>query len=180
MQGGTLILVLAAVFAVINPHASQATSWEVEEHIRQVIKELPSDSWLRVALLQGARGNGVRFAWMDQMSQQRIKRVEVYVDIRFDRRARPKNLTAGRTLYFTQYDDSAPLSDGERLKAIRVIGLENELGQLALQQALHGSWVEHPRQRPIVARAKVVFFDDEWLPRVPLLYTTLSPPNTAN
>jgi ethanolamine utilization microcompartment shell protein EutL len=52
----------------------------VEKHIQQIMKELPSESLLRGLLLQGARGNGVHYAWMDELSKHGIKRVVVGVD----------------------------------------------------------------------------------------------------
>ncbi|MFZ0636881.1 MAG: hypothetical protein WA755_00370 [Candidatus Acidiferrales bacterium] len=162
-----LILVLTVAAPMRNWKAEQVSSSAVEEHIREVIKELPPNSLLRGELLQGARGDGVHYPWMDDMQKEGIKRVVVWVDIRFDPRGRPKQMSVDRTQYFTEYDaGGAPVSETERLKVIRASGLENQLNNLALHRAMHGAWVDVPRPkpRPFVGRTTVEFLDDEWLP----------------
>jgi hypothetical protein len=146
--------------------ARPATSPAVEEHIRQVIKQLPPDSLLRRALLRGARGDGVHHPWMDEMRRQGIKRVLVWIDIRFKRNGHPKRMRLDRTEYFAQYSGGAPISDAKRLAAIRASGLEKELDNLALQRAARGHWLDVPRPRPhpFLGGTIVEFFDDEWLP----------------
>jgi len=143
-----------------------ASSPAVEEHIRDIIRELPPDSELRRELLLGARGNGVHYAWMDQMRKQGIKRVVVWIDIRFNHKGRPKKMGLNRTEYFAQYEGGIPISDDARLGVTRATGLEKELTTLALERARHGSWVDvpRPRPRPFIGGTQVQFLDDEWLP----------------
>ena len=168
----SLILALIVAVPMINPQAEQGTSPAVEEHIRELIKELPIDSGLRSALVRGDRGDGVHFAWMDEMRNEGIKRAAVWVDIRFDRHGRPKQLTVGRIRYFAAYEGGVPISESERLDAIRTSGLEDELSKLALQRATHRFWFERPRPRPnpFVGGIGIEFFGDEWLPDLPALY----------
>lgn len=168
----SLILALIMSVPMVNPQAERVTSPAVEEHIHELIKMLPTDSGLGRALVRGARGDGVHFAWMDEMRKQGIKRADVWVDIRFDRHSRPKQLTVGRIRYFAAYEGGMPISESERLDAFRTGGSEIELSKLALQRATHSYWFERPRAKPnpFVGGIGMEFFDDEWLPDVPGLY----------
>ena|SRR3984893_1299247 len=173
-----IALMFALAVPTSNPQAQRAPSADVEKHIQEVIKELPPDSLLRHALQEGARGNGLHYAWIDELRKQGIKRVVVGVDITFDRHGHPKQMSLGRTEYFTQYDPGGvPVSDTDLLNAIRASGLEKQLDDLALQEAAHGHWFEIPRPRPnpFVGGTRIVFLDDEWLPGVPTMYTLFRP-----
>ena len=114
----------------------------------------------------GARGDGVRYPWMDEMRQQEIKQAVVWVDIQFDGRGKPKQMKVARTEYFAQYEGGTPISDDTRLETIRTTGLEKELTSLGLERARHGSWVDLPRPKPrsLIGGTQVQFLDDEWLP----------------
>jgi len=138
----------------------------VEEHIRDLTNELRADSGLRRELLQGARGNGLHHPWMDEMRRQGLKRVVVWVDIRFNHKGRPTRMNLSRTEYFEQYENGAPVSDIKRLEIARTSGLEEELHALALDRAKRGFWTDVPRPtpRPFIGGARVEFLDDEWLP----------------
>jgi hypothetical protein len=96
--------------------ARPATSPAVEEHIRQTIKELPPNSLLRRALLQGARGDGIHYPWMDLMHREGVKRAIVWVGIRFDHRGRPKQIRLSKVQYFTEYaGEGSEVTDPARL-----------------------------------------------------------------
>ncbi|SRR6266487_450116 len=161
-----LALLIALTAQVGGSQVQAANSPMVEAHIHDVIRELPPDSDLRRALLQGARGDGVHYAWMDEARRQGVKRVAVWVDISFDRKGRPKKMSVNRTEYFTQYEGGAAISDNARLDAIRASGLEKELNNLALEKAKHGFWFDLPRPKPhpFVGGTHVEFLDDEWIP----------------
>jgi hypothetical protein len=143
-----------------------------EGHIKQIIEGLPRDSLLRRELTAGARGTGVRFAWMDELRERGVKRVLIGVDITFDRRGRPKQMKVESARYFTHYEGDEQILDPERLNAIRASGLEKELDNLALGKAAHGHWLDVPRPmpNPFVGGAQIQFLDDEWLPSPPTLY----------
>jgi hypothetical protein len=162
----TALILLIALMA--QPHYPQekANSPAVETHVRDIIKELPADSDLRHSLLQGARGNGVHYHWMDEMRKQGIRRAVIWVDISFDSKGRPKKMNLSRTEYFTQYEGGVPISDIASLETIRASGLEKELSTLALERARHGYWLDLPRPkpRPFTGGTHVEFLDDEWLP----------------
>jgi hypothetical protein len=139
---------------------------DANERIQKLINELPESSLLRSELMAGARGDGVHRPWMNPMLEQGLKRATVWVSIKFDRRGRPKELQYHHIRYFDDYDGSRPISDAQRLRAIRTIGLEKQLTDVALQKAKKGVWVDVPRPKPhpFVGGAKVDFFDNEWVP----------------
>ena len=161
-----LILVLGGAVAVDGPQSKHESSVAVEQHIREVVGELPANSLLRGELLHGLRGDGVRYPWMDEMREQGVKQVVVWIGISFNGRGRPKRVDMKRTQYFTQYDGGEPVLSADRLNAIRASGLEKKLDTLALDRAAHCVWVDVPRPRPhpFVGGAKQTFYDDGWLP----------------
>ena len=164
----TTFLLLLMTFVAQATHSQMKTqqSPAVEDHIRDIIKQLSPDSDLRRNLLQGARGNGVRYAWMDDMRKLGVKRAVVWIDIRFDSKGRPKKMSLNRTEYFEQYEGGMPISDDTRLGTIRASSLEKELTTLGLERAKHGSWVDVPRPNPhpFIGGTDTEFLDDEWLP----------------
>ena len=168
------MLALVAVVPALHSQTEQSTRVEVQEHINQVIKELPPDSFLRRNLLGGARGNGIHYAWMVELREKGVKRVAVCVAITFDKHGRPKQISVSSTHYFSQYEGGSEISESERLKAIRASDLEKQLDDLALKEGAHSYWPDAPRPRPkpFVGGIKIQFLDDEWLPVPPALYST--------
>ena len=138
----------------------------VEQHIRDIERELPAESMLRRRLLNGARGNGVHQPWMDDMRKQDVKRAVVDVAIHFDRHGRAKQIVFKRINFYTEYDSGTPISDSAKLNEIRSSGLEQTLMDVALQRAKRGFWTDipHPKPKPFDGGASLEFFDDEWLP----------------
>lgn len=166
MTGTILALIITLVAQTSSSQQKTPPLPEVEEHLRDIVRELPADSFLGKELLQGARGNGMHYAWMDEMRKQGVKRAVVWIDIRFHRNGRPKELNPGHTEYFTEYEGGTPISDSECLTAIRATGLERDLGAIALEKAKDGIWFDVPRPRPhpFVGGTRIEFLDDEWLP----------------
>jgi len=164
-----LILVLILGSGSQNPPSSPT----VAAHIRDLIDTLPTDSFLRLELQGGARGDGIHYAWMDSMRHQAVKRVVAEVHIHFSRNGKPKEMKTVRVLYYSDYDaTSVQITDPNRLQRIRVSGLEEQLERIAVERAAHGSWVDIPRPKPhpFVGRTSVELFDDEWLPLRPPLF----------
>jgi hypothetical protein len=160
---------LACIISTVAAPKAQVTHEPdpvVEQHIRSIIKELPDKSALRQELLSGARGNGTHQPWMDDMRREGVKRAIVCIDIHFDRHGRPKQMVAKRTEFYAEYGGSPPVSDAERLKAIRSSGLKQTLDDLALQRAADGAWTDLPRPKPqpFDGGTRLELFDDEWLP----------------
>jgi hypothetical protein len=163
-----IILALLVTLAIqTSPLPTEpANSAAVEDHLRDIARELPAESALRRNLLKGARGNGTHYPWMDDMRRQRIKRAVVWVNIRFDSKGQPKTMSVNQTQYFALYEGGAPISDNAQLSTIRKTGLEEELNTLALEKARHGYWVDlpGPKPHPFVGETQIEFLDDEWLP----------------
>jgi hypothetical protein len=178
MALSALILVLGGTVAVGGPPSQYESVAAAEQYIREVIGELPLNSALRDELLHGARGDGVRYPWMEGMREQGIKQVVVWIGINFNWRGRPKRMNVKRIQYFTQYDEGAPILSADRLNAIRASGLEMNLDAIALEGAARSAWVDVPRPRPhpFVGGIRLTFFDDEWLPTtyVGLYYTGIA------
>lgn len=154
---------LVAMFAIFSVYQSPSA----ESHIRKLINELPVDSAVRHQLENGARGDGVHYSWMDEMGREGVKRARVQVTISFKRNGRPKNMNIQEIEYYQDYDlKSSPIIDRSRLSEIQKSGLEDSLRRVALERALHGSWLDvpHPRPKPFVGGTTVDIFDDEWIP----------------
>ncbi len=108
MAATILVLIITLLAQTTHSQVETANSPAVEEHIRDIVRELPADSALRRNLLQGARGNGVHYSWMDDMRKLGIKRAVVWIDIRFDSKGRPKKMSLNRIEYFTKYEGGMP------------------------------------------------------------------------
>jgi hypothetical protein len=103
---------------------------------------------------------------MDNMRKQGVKRVDVWIDISFDRKGHPKKMSVNRAEYFTQYEGRAPISDNTRVDEIRASGLEGELSTIALEKAKHGFWLDVPRPKPhpFIGGTHVEFLDERMPP----------------
>ena len=161
-----LLIITSLIFRAMQTQVERPNSTAVEAHIHDIIQELPVDSELRLGLLHGARGNGEHYPWMDGMRRLGVKRALVWVDIRFDRKGRPKETTVSHAEYFAQYEGGTAISDEKQLSAILSSALDKELNVVALERARHGFWIDvpKPRPRPFIGGAKVELLDDEWLP----------------
>jgi hypothetical protein len=166
MAATILVLMITLAAQSTRSQTETAGSPAVEKHIRGIIKDLPTDSELRRNLLEGGRGNGVHYSWMDEMRKLGVKRAVVWIDIRFAHKGRAKKMNLNRIDYFSHYEGATPISNETRLETIRATGLEKELTSLSLERARHGSWVDVPRPKPqpLIGGTKTEFLDDEWLP----------------
>lgn len=157
------VLGIALVFSfLVAPQAKQVP----EEHITHLIAQLPETSLLREQLVGGAHGDGIHYPWMDLMRSQRVKRAEALVALYFDRKGRPKRAEFLNLNYYDDYEGGQPVSSFSRLVAIKSTSMAADLKTLAVERAKHGFWedVPSPRPNPFTGRAKVIFYDDEWLP----------------
>src|SRR5260370_2724642 len=103
---------------------------------------------------------------MDEMKKLGVKRPVVWIDIRFDRKGRPKETTLNRTEYFAQYEGGTAISDIKQLNSIHASGLDKELSTLALDRAGHGACTDVPRPRPhpFIAGPQLQFLYYDFLP----------------
>jgi hypothetical protein len=146
MSSLTLFCILLLTGAGQSQSAS-GTSTDGERHIRALAQQLPVGSLLRKELLSGARGDGVRHAWMDQMQQLGIRSAVVSVEARFNRRGKPVKMRVARLHYYSGYDNTGDIADQQLLSSIRTSGLEKQLTGLGLQKATHAAWIDVPRPR---------------------------------
>ncbi|MGC1659835.1 MAG: hypothetical protein WA737_07445 [Candidatus Acidiferrales bacterium] len=152
---------------------------QATEHVQRIAATLPPTSDLRIAVDEGRLGNGIDYAWMDQMRKMGVKRARVFVDIAFEQSGRPAKVGPFRTRYYGSYvSNDSRIRDPDRLKEAQNSGLENALETRARELAAHGAWLEVPRPRPkpFIGGTTVEFLDDGWLPTADAaLFTTFRP-----
>lgn len=138
-----------------------------QEQIGRLIESLPVGSRVRQEMEKGARGNGIHYAWMDQMRQEGLKRALVRTE--FVWRGKPTGVKVSRIVYFSDYDsDCAQISDPGRLSRFSSSGLKAALDKLAVERTVAASWpLIHKRDRTKRGIATIEFFDNEWLPPLP-------------
>jgi hypothetical protein len=166
MRIASITLILLAVFAL--PFVTEsATNRQSEEHIREIIANLPESSRLRHQLEAGARGDGLHHSWMDKMREVGVKRA--VFGLRFTWDGTPRNVTISRIAYYSKYDfDCSQISDVAQLARIRESGLEQELEGVAKELAANASLFpseKHPQG--VRGGGTVDLLDDEWLPHAP-------------
>jgi hypothetical protein len=156
------LLSCASLWAQEGSGGRQTLSPAAKEHLRQVIASLPPESELRRDLERGARGDGIRYPWMDKMRQQGVKHALVRVELEW--RGKSTDARFSKIVYFSKYDwDCAQISNPQRLAQIRAIGLEDDIGKAAVQCTPQENWDHHKRIKHGVRTVEL--FDDEWLAR---------------
>lgn len=157
------------------PPPPPATNSAPSEPVRRLIELLPPNSMWRNMLEHGARGDGIRQPWMDEMRKQGIKLADLTYEFDWIQGgAELKNWRLVSVEYFTSYNSlgtpaGEPLTDPDQLKAIRASGLEAKLEDLALGRAKAGIWVEdpghqHPPRESGTGYRWVLLAENEWLP----------------
>jgi hypothetical protein len=153
---------------------------DLQRHVDNLIQSLPPDSVLRLDLEGGSRGNGVHYAWMDEMKRAGVKRT--LIEVHFVWRHGPKQLDVKRVKYFVSYDNkNDELTDTKTLEEIRASGLEQRLKDEAIPRAARGYWIDlpKPRPKPFLGGTWVELFDDEWLPVEPPRFWVYRPSNSV-
>jgi len=152
----------------------------VQEHLRQIARDLPLDSVLRHQLEDGAHGDGVAYPWMDAMKRAGVKRTAIEVNFTWHRGLH--DLKVARVMFFTSYEGpDSQVTDPEKLNQFERDGLQATLEQVGLDRARHGWWFEspehqHPAKRGrVAAGAVILLYDDPSLPVPPPLYGTRDP-----
>src|SRR5690242_11039468 len=72
------------------------------ERVRELINSLPRTSQVRKRLLNGARGDGVHYQWMDDMRRIGIRRAVVETEFNF-KGDKPTNIRVIKTVWFAKY-----------------------------------------------------------------------------
>jgi hypothetical protein len=165
---GSLSWVLYRLARHDIPTEALVTSQSDQEHIRQVILSLPTDSEMRSYLERGDRGDGVHYPWMDQMKKLGVKRARVFLDFTWSAwRRHPVDIGLSRIALYKSYDGNcAQITDPEQRRLIENAGLRRELERFAAAETAKSHWF-YIDKRPLANHglAAVELFDDEWLPR---------------
>lgn len=133
-SAAVFILVSLQVLAVSNTaisalqprrHRVQSTN-SADTHVQEVIESLEGDNSLRFALMRGARGDGIHFAWMDQMKRFGAKQAafQIHFERKFNR-TEFKIQTITYLYHYYRYDKH--LNKPAVLRDIRASGLQNSL-----------------------------------------------------
>src|SRR6516162_1076714 len=98
------VAALVAMFFVFSGQNAQ-DSYLSQTQIRQVILSLPPDSEMRRYLERGDRGDGVHYAWMDQMKDLGVKRAKIFLDFKWSvSRKHPVDIRLRRIALYKSYD----------------------------------------------------------------------------
>ena len=173
-----LVVICASLVSQGQPPPPPGVKPAPEAPIRQLIVSLSPKSVWRKMLEQGARGDGIRRPWMDEMRKQGINLAVVTFEFDWLHGGYGlKNLHNWRLVsmkYFTGYGSlstlaSDPVSDLGRLSAARASGLQSTLEAVALARAKRGIWVEdpghqHPPRQTGTGYRWVILAENEWLP----------------
>jgi len=146
-----------------------------EGAVRRLMESLPAKSEWRDMLKQGARGDGIRQPWMDEMRNEGVKLAVFTFEFQWIRGgAGLKNLkswTLASAEYFNDYDyqTSQPITDTLSLASIEACGLQSRLEAVALARAKRGIWIEdpghqHPPRKTGTGFKQVLLAESEWLP----------------
>lgn len=160
----TVLAVAMCLMSGVTFAQAALDSSQVQEHIRQLILSLPSDSQTRVYLERGDRGDGLHYPWMDRMKSAHVKRVRVFLD--FEWRRHPINVRVDRIAFYSSYDaDCSQITDPAQVELIQKSGLAEELGKIASSRVTASHWTfidKKPRSNQGLATVELM--DDEWLP----------------
>jgi ankyrin repeat protein len=167
----TGILVLALLSApwvwpqTARPGGAEGPDAAAEAHIRQLIESLPPGSSWRGMLQHGARGDGVRRPWMDEMRTEGVKLAIFTLEFDWVEGGKElKDWTLVSEQYFKDYDHLQPIMDPRGLEAIKTSGLPSKLEAEALARGRHGNWVDYPAAETGTGYKQVFLADNEWLP----------------
>jgi hypothetical protein len=142
-----------------------------ESRAREVLKNLPPDNDLRLALERGQRGNGIRYPWMDKMQQLGIKQVTYVVD--YGVKDRMGIFEVKRTNFLREYYRyDSQIKDRKLLRQVRDSGLELRLhGEIiaraqeaVLRLMKNGKQSSKASPRPRHVTFYLSLLDDEALP----------------
>lgn len=172
----SLATALVFMWAALLPQGQRSTQPTTnaasERAVRQLIESLPPKSMWRNMLEHGARGDGIRRPWMDEMQKQGIKFAVFTFEFKWTQGGRVlKDWTFVSATYFADYDylRSHPIMDPNRLDTLNASGLEDMLRAEALARGKDGIWVElpgdqHPALTTGMGYKQVFLADNEWLP----------------
>lgn len=115
MHGKSLLTALSVLSFLV---AHQAPETESDIHIRELIKNLPEYSWLRIQLQSGMRGEGKNKPYMERMRQGGVRRANFTLAALWHAGS-PQNIRILERLYFSEYDGPhTQVRDEKALEAI--------------------------------------------------------------
>ncbi|MBI3404881.1 MAG: ankyrin repeat domain-containing protein [Acidobacteria bacterium] len=177
MSRHLFVFLVAVCLLIIHPAHSQESKpsgmprTDVENDVRSLISALPPNSGLRTMLEYGARGEGVRYGWMNEMRRFGINQAVIEVQLTWF--FGPRFQKAVRIMYFAAYERAgSQITDENILHAIQNSGLEERLKVEALKFVSGGFWFEAPSYFffPVNSATEITLFDKEWLPKLPHMF----------
>jgi len=160
-----LFLLCAGVWAQEQPSAQATTNAASEHAVRQLIDSLAPKSMWRNLLEHGARGDGVRRPWMDDMQKEDVKLAVFNFEFHWTDGGRElKDWTLVGERYYRDYDFSQPKTEPRHRGDTKTDGLAQELKAAALTKAKAGHWFEWPEEKTGTGYDEIYLADNEWLP----------------
>lgn len=168
-----LVMLIAGLWCQAGRPLGQTLGPEPQAAVRELMESLPPKSMWRNMLEHGARGDGIRQPWMDEMGKHGVKLAVLTFEFDWNQGGRVlKDWRLVSTEYFTNYDyrNSGPVTDTRRLGRIATSGLATALETVALAWARHSVWSveapgnQHPPQGTGTGYQQIFLADNEWLP----------------
>lgn len=131
-----LLLILVLGIHGQNSPSKQQPREDDEKYIKQLINSLDETNILRGILEDGHRGDGIHYAWMDEMKRFGIKQASFVLSFKW-RRGEVQSLKIKKIRYSSAYYESGLKIDPSVFEKIRLSGLEKRLSDFILIGSRH-------------------------------------------
>ncbi|MBS1798076.1 MAG: hypothetical protein JSS81_29940 [Acidobacteria bacterium] len=185
-----LLFIFILVFAGINQvRAQNGLNDEQEARAKKIMQSLDKYSKLRISLENGGRGDGIRYAWMDELQKLGIKRVSFTINFVWNNKITKLDIV--EIGYYSQYYDvDDPKGDTEKFKRILSSDLEDRLKSEIITRAkksipyvIENNSEIYGKKKKICGTEYMNLLDDEVLPILnppSFLYEVKPKPNWCN
>lgn len=164
----SLLLITISCLTVTRAQSRQNSRQlnQQDAHIRKVVDTLDENNELRIYLEQGERGDGVHYAWMNDMHKLKIKQVSYTFNFEWDRGVLKVNIN--KTTYHQKYYQfDTRIKSAATLNRIVDSGLKDELEVEARTRATLRIQKLIEQEQPHYKACGTVYItllDDETLP----------------